>query len=115
MSEEELQTAETLRSRTTCASLSEYARHAVLNKPVAKLVRNESLDDYLKKMIPLQKELKAIGTNFNQAVRRLHTLKDVPDIQQWILLNESEKTRLFQQIKNISKTINDAYQLWLRE
>ena len=115
MSEEELSTAEALRKQTTCGSLSEYARKVVLGKPVIRHYRNKSLDDYLKTMILLQKELNAIGTNFNQLVRRLHTLRNLPDIQQWILLNEQDKAQLFRQIDTISKTINDAYQLWLRE
>ena len=95
MSEEELNAAEALRKQTTCGSLSEYARKAVLGRPVIRHYRNKSLDDYLKTMILLQKELNAIGTNFNQLVRRLHTLRNLPDIQQWILLNEQDKTQLF--------------------
>jgi len=112
MTEEEYAAAECLKAETDCHSLSDYARKAVLGKPVVRRYRNASLDDFIKGMIPLQKELKAIGNNFNQAVRRLHTLKNVPDIQQWILLNESDKTRLFRQIDTISTKINEAYHSW---
>jgi len=115
MSEEEYKAAETLRRQTTCSSLSDYVRKTVLAKPVVRHFRNQSLDDFQKNMLQLQKELKVIGGNFNQLVRRLHTLKSVPDIQQWILLNEQEKSRLLRQIDTISDTINKAYQLWLRE
>lgn len=114
MSEEEHQEAERLSQQTTCQSLSEYARKTVLSKPVVMRYRNQSLDDFMKGMIALQKELNAIGGNFNQLVRRLHTLKHVPDIQQWILINEQDKTRILQQIETISNTINKAYQLWSR-
>jgi hypothetical protein len=115
MSAEEHREAERLRSLSTSHSLSEYARRAVLGKPVVMRYRNDSLDDFMKGMMQLQKDLKAIGGNFNQVVRRLHTLKHIPDIQQWILLNEQDKTRLFRQIETISNTIAKAYELWSRE
>lgn len=115
MSETEYQRAEALRGESDCPSLSDYARKAVLGKPVVLCYRNESLDDFMKDMVRLRNDLKAIAGNFNQAVRRLHTLKHVPDIQQWILLNEEDKTRLSRQIETISTTIQQAYQLWSRE
>jgi MobC-like protein len=114
MSAEEHQEAERLSSETTCQSLSEYARKAVLGKPVVMRYRNQSLDDFMESMVALQNELNAIGTNFNQQIRRLHTLRHAADIEQWILVNEQDKTRLFQQIETISNIINKAYQLWLR-
>lgn len=115
MSKEEYQEAERLSLETTCHSLSDYARKTVLGKPVVMRYRNQSLDDFMTGMLDLQNELNAIGSNFNQLVRRLHTLKHVPDIQQWILLNEQDKTRLFRQIETISNIINKAYQLWSRD
>ena len=115
MSEEEYQAVEELSRQTICQSLSEYARKTVLGKPVVMRYRNQSLEDFKSSMIKLQDELNSIGKNFNQVVRRLHTLKHLPDIQQWILINEQDKTRIFRQIETISHTINQAYQLWSRE
>jgi predicted metalloprotease with PDZ domain len=115
MSEEEYQAVEALSRQTTCGSLSEYARKTLMDKAVILRYRNQSLDDFMAAMLQLQKELRAIGANFNQVVRRLHTLKHIPDIQQWILLNEQEKTRLTRQIETISTTIQNAYQLWSRD
>ena len=115
MTEEEYQAVETLSRQTTCGSLSEYARKTLMGKPVILRYRNQSLDEFMTGMLRLQNDLKTIGSNFNQAVRRLHTLKHLPDIQQWILLNEQDKTRLFRQIETISSTITKAYQLWSRE
>lgn len=114
MSKEERQEAERLRKATTCQSLSEYARKTVLGKPVVMHYRNQSLDDFMTGMVDLQNELQAIGKNFNQLVRRLHTLKHLPDMQQWVILNEDDKTRLFRHIETISNTITKAYQLWSR-
>ena len=115
MTDEEFQAVEELCRQSTCGSLSEYARKTLMGKPVILRYRNQSLDDFMTGMMPLQKELKTIGANFNQALRRLHTLKQIADLQQWILLNEQDKTRLFRQIDAISTTITKAYQLWSRE
>jgi MobC-like protein len=115
MSEEEYQEVEKLSQKTTCQSLSEYARKVILAKPVVMRYRNQSLDDFMTGMLQLQNELRAIGGNFNQVVRRLHALRHIPDLQQWILLNEQDKTRIFLQIESISNKINQSYQLWSRD
>jgi hypothetical protein len=115
ISQAEYQQIEKLTKQTACQSLSEYTRKVVLAKPVVMRYRNQSLDDFLSDMLQLRKELSTISSNFNQAVRRLQTLRHVPDIQQWILLNEQDKTQLFRQVDTISNKINQAYQLWSRE
>ena len=115
MTPEEYQQVERLAQQTTCHSISEYARRAVLGKPVVMRYRNQSLDDFMTSMLQLRNDLNAIGNNFNQVARRLHTLRHLPDIQQWILLNEQEKTRIFRQIETINQKINEAYHLWSQE
>ena len=115
MTPEEYAQVEKLTAQTTCDSISEYARRAVLGKPVIMRYRNQSLDDFMADMIQLRQDLNQVGNNFNQSVHKLHTLRHVPDIQQWVLLNETDKTQLFRQIEAISNTINKAYQLWSRE
>jgi hypothetical protein len=112
MSEEEYQAVENLWRQTTSHSLSEYARKTLMRKPVVLRYRNQSLDDFMTGMLQLQKDLQLIGGNFNQIVRRLHTLRNRFEIQEWILLNEQDKTRLFRQIEFISVTITKSYELW---
>ncbi|MDO6431545.1 plasmid mobilization relaxosome protein MobC [Flavitalea sp. BT771] len=114
MTETEYEQVEKLRQQSTCKSISDYARKTVLGKPVIMRYRNQSLDDFMASMLQLQNELNAIGNNFNQSVRRLHTLRQLPDLQQWILINEQDKTQLFHKIENITHTIHKAYQLWSR-
>jgi len=115
MSEEEHQTAEALCRQTTCQTLSEYARKTVLGKPIIMKYHDASMDVFIEQMIELKDELRAIGNNFNQVVRRLHTLKNLPDIQQWILVNEQEKTRIFRLIETISTKISEAKKAWSRK
>jgi len=115
MTEAEYEAVEALQQKTTCRTVSEYARHALMGKPVIMRYRSQSLDDFTKDMVKLKNDLNTIGSNFNQSVRRLHTLRHLPDIQQWILLNEQDKTRLFRQIEIISNALNQANKIWSRE
>src|SRR5580700_10549098 len=115
MTNAEYEELEKLCRQTTCRSISEYSRKALLGEPVIKCFRSLSLDDFTNSMTKLKNDLNAIGSNFNQSVRRLHTLRHLPDIEQWILLNEQDKTRLFRQIEVISNAITQANKIWSRE
>jgi hypothetical protein len=115
LTEAEYQQVERLTAQTTSTSLSEYGRKTVLGKPVIMRYRNQSLDDFMTDMLQLRNELGRIGTNFNQAVHRLHTLHILPEIQEWILINERDKTELFRQIETIKQKIAEAYNLWSHE
>ena len=112
MSPEEYQQLENLARETTIRSFSDYCRKVLLGKPIVKRYRNASLDDFLADMLQLRNDLNHIGNNFNQAVHLLHKLRDLPDIQQWILVNEQDKTELYRQIEIISQRIIEANQLW---
>ena len=115
MNEEECQTFDALQRQSTCKSASEYVRKAVLGKPMVLHYHNQSLDDFEKEMLRLKAELKTISASFDEAIRQLRTLRHVPDIQNWILINEGDKTRLLTKINTISTTIEKAYELWSRE
>jgi hypothetical protein len=115
MTEEELQSFDALQRQSTCRTASEYVRKAVLGKPLVLHYRNRSLDDFETGMLQLKAELKVISVNFDQSIRLLCTLRHVPDIHNWILVNEVDKTRLLKQINTISTTIEKAYELWSRE
>jgi hypothetical protein len=112
MTPEEYAALERLKAQTTSPTLSEYARKVLLHKPVVVKIRNQSLDDFLADMLQLRQDLNQVGNNFNQAVHRLHILKNAADIHQWVLVNEQDKTHLFRQIENIRNAIQKAYQLW---
>ena len=104
-----------LAAQTTCASVSEYARKCVFAKPVVMRYRNQSLDEFVSTMSHLKGALDTTLHQFTLSVQRLQTLRNLPDIHQWILLNEQEKTQVFQQIDAISQKINQAYELWSHE
>lgn len=78
-------------SHSTSRKLSDYVRKKLLDKPITVYNRNQSLDDFMAEMIALRNELNAIGNNYNQVVKRLHSLQHFEEIKTWLLLNESTR------------------------
>ena len=66
-------------------------------------------------MVKLKNELNSIGNNFNQSVKRLHTLDNVPEMKAWILLNEASKQSLFRKIEEIKSRIIQLHEQWLQK
>ena len=100
---------------TTKRKLSEYIRYVLLDKPVTVYTRNKSMDDFMEEMILLRNELSAIGNNFNQTVKRLHTLDRFPEIKSWALHNEKSKENFMQKIEEINQHIAQFSDKWLQE
>ena len=71
-------------SKTTKCKLSEYLRSVLLEKPVTVYTRSQYVDDLMAELILLKNELSAIGNNFNQAVKRLHTMDDKQGLNSWL-------------------------------
>lgn len=105
---------ETTWKKTTVRTLSEYLRRLIFNKPITRYVRNQSLDDFMAEMVLLRKELNAIGLNLNQAVQRLHTLDNLPQIQRWLHDFRRDKNGLFEKIEEIRLKINSISDRWLQ-
>lgn len=101
-------------NKSTCPKLSDFARKNLLQKPIVMKYRNESLDELLGELIQLRTELNSIGNNFNQAVKKLHTLNQIPEFKYWIITYETEKKVLFNSIDSIKKTIQNLSQKWLQ-
>lgn len=100
---------------TTCRKLSEYIRKVLLNKPVTVTYRNQSADELLAAMNQLKNELSAIGNNFNQSVKKLHTLDTIPEIRTWAVLNEASKQSLLKKVEEIRQRMNQLYEAWYRK
>jgi hypothetical protein len=109
---QEYQTIYGYYQNTTCRKLSEYIRKVLLNKPVTVTYRNQSADEMLVVMNQLKNELSAVGNNFNQSVKRLHTLDTVPEVRAWAMLNETSKQTLLHKVEEIRQRLNQLYELW---
>ncbi|MCF2443302.1 plasmid mobilization relaxosome protein MobC [Dyadobacter sp. CY345] len=99
---------------STCRKLSEYIRKVILERPVVVYYRNSSLDDAVKEVVRLRNELNNIGNNFNQAVKKLHTLDQITEFKSWIFSYELDKRRLLSQIDEIKKQIDKTADQWLQ-
>jgi hypothetical protein len=100
--------------KTTCRKLSDYARKILLGKPVVATYRNQSLDDFMTEMMHLRSELSSIGNNFNQAVKKLHTLQQISEFRSWIITYELEKKILSNKVEEIKNHINKIADQWLQ-
>ena len=99
---------------TTAGKLSQYVRRILMNKPVTVYQRNQSLDEFMAEMMQLRNELNGIGNNFNQAVKKLHTLQQIPEFKDWIIAHELERKLLLYKIDEIKSRINKIADEWLR-
>jgi hypothetical protein len=101
-------------SQSTCRKMSDYVRKVLLDKTITVNRRNQSLDDFMAEMTSLRKELNALGNNYNQLIKRLHSLQDISEIKTWLLLNESTKQILLTKITEIKSKINQINNQWLQ-
>lgn len=102
-------------SKTTCRKLSGYIRLVLLDKPVTVYTRDQSLDDLIAELVLLKNELSAIGSNFNQTVKRLHIMDTPAELKPWILLNEKQKERFFLKVAEINQKLAQINNRWLHE
>jgi hypothetical protein len=65
-------------------------------------------------MIALRNELNAIGNNYNQTVKRLHTLDNLEDIKAWLMINERAREIIQNAISEIKEKISQIDDIWLQ-
>lgn len=114
-SESELEKIKSGFSKSTSRNLTDYMRKLLLNKPVTINTRNESLDAFMAEMFALRSELNAIGNNYNQLIKRLHTLKDFSDIKSWLIHHETARKILMNKVSQIELKIEQINDKWLQE
>lgn len=102
-------------SKSTKRKISDYIRCILLNKPITVFTRSKSLDDFISEMILLRSELNSIGNNFNQSVKRLHTLDEISEIKAWAIINEKSKEIFLKKVDEIKGKINQISDKWLQE
>ena len=99
---------------STCRKLSDYIRKYLFNKTITTNYRNQSLDEFMSEMIKLRGELHAIGNNFNQAVKKLHTLQQIPEFKTWIITSELDRKILLNKVEEIKNSIQKISEKWLQ-
>jgi hypothetical protein len=112
--EKEMESLQRKFKNSTSSQLSHYMREILLGRPVVIKYRNESLDNFMEELITIKQELNAIGNNLNQAVKKLHTLKQIPEFRQWINGNETIQQQMQERTKHIEERIAKMSEKWLQ-
>ncbi|MBO9585270.1 MAG: plasmid mobilization relaxosome protein MobC [Flavobacterium sp.] len=99
---------------STCRKLSDYIRMHLFNKPITVKYRSESLDEFMAEVIKLKSELNSLGNNFNQSVKKLHTLRQIPEFKTWILNSELERKMLLDKVEEIKIHFQKITEKWLQ-
>jgi MobC-like protein len=97
---------------TTSRKLSDYLRHVLLDGSVTIRMRDQSLDDFMAEMIELRGQFSAAGNNLNQAVKKLHIIKDNNEILPWLLIHEREVREFNKKVEEIKLRINQFADRW---
>ena len=99
---------------STCRKLSEYIRRSLFEKSIVTTYRNSSQDDLMTELTKLRNELNAVGNNFNQAVKKLHTLQQIAEFKSWLIAYEVEKKILQNKLDEVRNNIKKMLEIWLR-
>lgn len=114
LTDKEFTTLETRCKNTTCRSVSDYVRHCLFSRPITTITRDFSADEAIMQMGNLNRELNAIGNNFNQLVRKLHVTSQVAEMKGLLLLFESQKKNLFSNIDEVKEQLQKLAEKWLQ-
>jgi len=100
---------------TTKKKLSAYIRSVLLDKPVTVYTRDQSLDDLAAELTALRYELSAIGNNFNQLVKKLHTASHFEGIKSLARSSEIQREMFLKKVSEIDQKIAQLSGKWLQE
>lgn len=99
---------------STCRKLSDFVRRSLFDKPVVTTYRNSSQDDLMAELTRLRSELNAVGNNFNQAVKKLHTLSQIAEFKSWLIAYEVEKNILSNKVDEVRINVKKILEIWLQ-
>lgn len=111
---EEYATIEKKWKSSDCHKLSDYVRHILFNKQVTTTYRDQSTDDLMAQVMVTHREVNAIGNNFNQVVKKLHTLQQLTEFKQWYAEYQIHRRILSTQIETVKNMMQKLIESWLR-
>lgn len=99
---------------TTCQKMSEYVRLVLYQKPVIVKTRDQSLDELMRELIRLRRDLNSIGNNFNQVVKKINSSQHLQALTYWSETAAEFQRQLLKKTGNIQQRINDLTDKWLQ-
>lgn len=115
VSEEELATIRAHQKKSTDRNLSQYLRKLAMGKPITVKVRNASADDFLRDMVLLKTALEEVCAQYEKATLRLKVLEKIPEFRSWLLLYDTSRLQLLEQVTRIDQRITQLYEQWLQK
>ena len=101
-------------ARTTEINLSDYIRKKISGQPMFEGIRDQSLQDILSELTEIRNNLNGAANNFNQAVKRMHTLKGEKDVDLWLPMLKLNEKKLLQSIAEMIVYIGKTNVVWLQ-
>ncbi|WP_417354172.1 plasmid mobilization protein [Flavobacterium sp.] len=114
LTDKEFTTLESRCKNTTYCSVSDYVRHCIFSKPITTITRDASTDEAILQMSHLNRELNAIGNNFNQLVRKVNASSEAAEMKGLLLLFESQKKAMFSKIDDVKEQLQKLSERWLQ-
>lgn len=114
LTDKEFTTLESRCKSTICRNVSDYVRHCLFSKPITTIMRDASADEAITQIGHLNRELNAIGSNFNQLVRKVNATSQATEIKALLLLFESQKKTMFFKIDEVKEQLQKLAEKWLR-
>lgn len=115
VNEGELDAIRAHQKKSTDRNLSQYLRKLALGKPVTVKIRNASADDFLRDMLPLKVALEETCSVYEKATHRLQVLQKIPEFRTWLLLYDTSRIKLLEQVARIDQRITQLYEQWLQK
>jgi len=114
LTEKEFTTLESRCKNTTCRTLSDYVRYCLFSKPITTISRDASADEAITHISRLNRELNALGNNFNQLVRKVNATSQAAEIKGLLLLFESQRNMMFLKIEEVKEQLQKLAKKWLQ-
>lgn len=114
LTDREFSTLESRCKNTTCRNVSDYVRHCLFSRPITTITRDASADEAITQMGHLNRELNAIGSNFNQLVRKVNATSQAAEIKGLFLLFDSQRKNLFSKIEEVKEQLQKLTEKWLQ-
>jgi len=114
LTDKEFSTLESRCKNTTCRSVSDYVRRCLFSKQITMITRDASADEAIMKMSHLNRELNAIGNNFNQLVRKVNASSQAAEIRGLLLLFDSQKKAMLSKIDEVKEQLQKLAEKWLQ-
>ncbi|MCO6147903.1 plasmid mobilization relaxosome protein MobC [Flavobacterium sp. NRK1] len=114
LTEKEFTILESRYKNTTCRSVSDYVRHCLFSRAINTITRDASADEVIIQMSYLNRELNAIGNNFNQLVKKVNASSQTAEIKGMLFLFDSQKKTLFSKIDEVKAQLQKLAEKWLQ-